>query len=302
MNNININEYNYNLMTYKSSSQRLNNLVYTDYFIRLMLISKTLFKWENLPNNINEKWIERYLFSEGRCIFYKDPTLGLMVARMGESGMVNCYDEPTNVNPIATNYHYNGEQLINGKNCVIIGNNDAYFPTAPTIDLYARKLTNIDRTIDVNIEAQKSPVIVKCSEKQKLTMKQVFTQRKDNEPLIYADKNLELNDISILDLKPPMVFKDLQLQKHMIYNECMTFLGVNNANLDKKERLVTSEVNANNDQLNVNEDVMLKSREHACKLINEMFGTNIKVSRRRIESENYLPDENIENKEVNVNE
>ena len=298
----NANEYNYNLMIYKTPSQRLNNLVYTDYFIRLMLVAKTLFKWENLPNNINEKWIERYLFSEGRCIFYKDSKLGLMIARMGESGMVNCYDEPTLVNPIATNYHYEGEQLINGKNCVIIGNNDEYFPTAPTIDLYARKLTNIDRTIDVNIEAQKSPVIIKCNEKQKLTMKQVFSQRKDNDPLIYADKNLDMTDVTVLNLDPPMVFKDLQLQKHMVYNECMTYLGVNNANLDKKERLVTSEVNANNDQLNVNEDIMLKTREHACKLINEMFGTNIKVSRRRIESDNFLPDENIENKEVTVNE
>lgn len=300
--NENINEYNYKLMNYRSSSQRLNNLVYTDYFIRLMLVSKTLFKWENLPNNINEKWIEKYLFSEGRCIFYKDPTLGLMVTRMDESGMVNCYDEPTLVNPIATNYHYEGKQLINGKNCVIIGNNDAYFPTAPTIDLYARKLTNIDRTIDVNIEAQKSPVIVKCSEKQKLTLKQLFTQRKDNEPIIYADKGLDLTGIEVLDLHPPMVFKDLQLQKHMVDNECMTYLGVNNANLDKKERMITSEVNANNDQLSVNEDVMLKSREHACKLINEMFGTHIKVSRRRNVNYDIMPNENYEEKEVIDNE
>lgn len=297
-----MNEYNYKLMMYKSNSQKLNNLVYTDYFIRLMLIAKTLFKWENLPNNINEKWIEKYLFTEGRCVFYKDSTLGLMVARMGESGMVNCYDEPTLLNPIATNYHYTGPELYNGKNCVIIGNNDEYFPTAPTIDLYARKLTNIDRTIDVNIEAQKSPVIVKCTEKQKLTMKQVFSQRKDNEPLIFADKNLDMSDVSVLDLKPPMVFKELQLEKHMIYNECMTYLGVNNANLDKRERLISSEVNANNDQLNVNEDVMLKTREHACKLINEMFGTNIKVSRRRNITDEFMPDENIENKEVTVNE
>lgn len=273
---------NYPIIGYKSVAKMLNDRIVTDYFYRLMLISKALFKWENLPNGIDEKWIERYLFTEGACLFYKDPTLGFMVAKMGENGMLNAYDEPTNVFPYATNYIYEGEQLVNNANCVIIRNNDDMIPTAPTIQLYAYKLTNIDRTIDTNIMAQKMPIVVKCTDKQKLSLKQAMNQRNDNEPVIYADKGLNTEEIQVLKTDAPIVFDKLQIQKHAVWNECMTFLGINNANMDKRERLVTNEVEANNQQIQASEDVMLKSRERACELINNMFGTNIRVSRRNL--------------------
>lgn len=278
-----MNDYNnYSIIGYKSVAKALNDRILTDYFYRLMLISKALFKWENLPNGIDEKWIERYLFTEGACLFYKDPKLGFMVAKMGENGMLNAYDEPTNVFPYATNYEYTGDQLINNVNSVIIRNNDDMLPTAPTIQLYAYKLTNIDRTIDTNIMAQKMPIVVKCTDKQKLSLKQAMNQRNDNEPVIYADKGLNTEEIQVLKTDAPIVFDKLQIQKHAVWNECMTFLGVNNANMDKRERLVTNEVEANNQQVQASEDVMLKARERACELINKMFGTNIKVSRRNL--------------------
>lgn len=290
---------NYQLIGYKSMAKALNDRILTDYFYRLMLVSKALFKWENLPNGIDEKWIERYLFTEGACLFYKDPTLGFMVAKMGENGMLNAYDEPTLVFPYATNYQYEGDQLINNDNCVIIRNNDDMLPTAPTIQLYAYKLTNIERTIDTNIMAMKMPIIVKCTDKQKLSLKQAMNQRNDNEPVIYADKGLNTEEIQILNTNAPIVFDKLQIQKHAVWNECMTFLGVNNANMDKRERLVDDEVQANNEQVQASEDVMLKARERACELINKMFGTNIKVSRRNL-SKDVL--ERLEDIEKDANE
>lgn len=292
---------NYQLIGYKSMAKALNDRILTDYFYRLMLVSKALFKWENLPNGIDEKWIERYLFTEGACLFYKDPTLGFMVAKMGENGMLNAYDEPTLVFPYATNYQYEGDQLINNDNCVIIRNNDDMLPTAPTIQLYAYKLTNIERTIDTNIMAMKMPIIVKCTDKQKLSLKQAMNQRNDNEPVIYADKGLNTEEIQILNTNAPIVFDKLQIQKHAVWNECMTFLGVNNANMDKRERLVDDEVQANNEQVQASEDVMLKARERACELINKMFGTNIKVSRRNLSKDVLQRLEDIE-KDANESE
>lgn len=260
-----------------------------------MLLSRALFKWENLPNGIDEKWIERYLFTEGACIFYKDPTLGYMVAKLGINGTYNAYDEPTKVFPYATNYLYEGEQLINNSNCVIIRNNDDMLPTAPTIQLYSYKLTNIERTIDTNVIAQKTPIIVKCSDKQRLSFKNAINQRNDNEPVIYADKSMNTEDMTVLDIKAPIVFDKLQIQKHAVWNECMTFLGVNNANMDKRERLVDDEVQANNEQVQASEDIFLKARENACKLINDMFGLKISVKRRNL-SKNVLERlEDIEN-------
>ena len=274
---------NYDLMSYKGFSKQLNDRTLSDYFYRLMLISRSLFKWENLPNGLDEKWIERYLFCEGSCLFFKDPNLGFVVTHWGCDGTYNMYDEPTNVVPIAVNYIYEGEQLINNENAVIIRNNDDMLPTSPTIQMYAYKLTNVDRTIDTNIMAMKIPTIIKCSDKQKLSLKQTINQRNDNEPVIYGDKGLDTTEISSLKIDAPIVFDKLQIQKHSIWNECMTFLGINNANMDKRERLVDDEVQANNEQVQACEDVMLKARQKAVEQINEVFGTNIRVTRRKLE-------------------
>lgn len=277
----------YNLLSYDSVAKQMNNRVYTNYYYRLMLIAKALFKWEGLPNGINEKWIEKFLYSEGSCIFFKDKNLGYMVTKYTTSGKLNYYDEPTKVRAYATDYIPTEHE--NNINCVIIRNNDDCIPTFPTIQLYAHDLTNIKRTIDVNIIAQKIPYVILCSDKQKMSFKQVVKQTNDNEPYIYGDKNLDLGDIKVLKTDVPIVFDKLQIQKQNIWNECMTFLGINNANTDKRERLVTNEVEANNQLIIINSDVMLKAREEACKRINDMFGLNISVRRRTpLEIENTL--------------
>lgn len=269
---------NYEILSYESVAKGLNNRVYTNYYYRLMLIAKSLFKWENLPNGINEKWIERFLYSEGGCIFFKDPTLGYMITKFATSGKLNWYDEPTKVRAYATDYISTEHE--NNVDCIIIRNNDDMIPTFPTIQLYAHDLTNIKRTIDTNIISMKMPNIILCSDKQRLSLKQVIKQKNDNEPVIYGDKNLDLNEIKVLNTDTPIVFDKLQIQKNNIWNECMTFLGINNANTDKRERLVDDEVQANNQLIQVNSDVMLKAREEACKRINDMFGLNIQVRRR----------------------
>lgn len=291
-----MNDKKYNLLSYKSIASQLNNRTYTDYFYRLMLIARSLFKWEGLPNGIDEKWIEKYLFYEGTCVFYKDPTLGYMVTKWSVDGTLNAYDEPTTIKPYAANIIVlnGGHTLDNNKDCVIIRNNDDMIPTFPTIQLYSADLTNIKRTIDVNIANQKTPVVVTCTDKQKLTFKQAIKQRDENEPVIYGDKNIDMNNINVLRTESPIVFDKLQIQKNNIWNECMTFLGINNANTDKRERLVDDEVQANNQLIKANEDVMLKARERACDLINKMFGLNVSVRRRTdLKIANIDSDDNI---------
>ena len=280
----NFNLDNYQLLSYKSVAQFSNNITFSYYYYKMMLIVKNLFEWEGLPNDMESRWIERYLFSDGACVFFKDPILGFMVAGIAQDGGVNCYDDPTTVTPVATNYVYSGDAPLScGKDCYIIRNNDLRLPEFAVVRYYAYKLTNIDRAIDVNIEAQKTPTIITCTDKQRLSLKQAINQRKDNEPVIYADNSFDKDMISTLDLQAPPVFKDLQVQKHMILNEFFTDIGVNNANMDKRERMVANEVEANNEQVKACEDVLLRSREEACKRINEIFGLNISVKRRELE-------------------
>lgn len=289
-------EDSYKLLSYKSVAQMANNMTFSYYYYKLMLIARSLFKWKNLPNNMDERWIENYLFRSGKCIFYKDPNMGFMVAGLAQEGSINCYGDPTSVYPVAENYVYSGKKLINGDNCYVIRNNDLMLPNFPLVRHYSYKLTNIDRAIDVNIEAQKTPIVVKCSDRQRLSLKNAINQRKDNEPVIWTAEEANIGEmINTLELNPPMVFKDLQTQKHMVLNEVFTDLGINNANMDKRERMVANEVEANNEQVKASEDVMLKVREEACRQINRIFGLNISVERRNLDQ---IP----EYKEINKEE
>lgn len=261
-----------------------NNMTFSYYYYKLMLVARSLFEWSGLPNNMDERWIEKYLFTSGKCIFYKDPVMGYMVAGLAQQGGVNCYGDPTSVYPVAENYVYNGDKLVNGENCYVIRNNDLMLPNFPIIRHYAYKLCNIDRAIDTNVEAVKTPIIVRCSEKQKLSLKNAINQRKDNEPVIWSSDLSDINEmVDTLTTNAPIVFPQLQTQKHMILNEVFTDLGINNANMDKRERMVANEVEANNEQVKACEDVMLKARQQACKEINRIFGTNISVKRRKLD-------------------
>lgn len=279
--------YDDNVLVLSEHSKNINDLTYTDYYYRLMLLARTRFEWLNLPNGIDEKWIERYLFLDGKCMFFKDDNVGLMVSKFTDSGILNFYDEPTELTPVATNYasfktevNSSIRPYKNGTECVLIRNNDIMIPTRYTIRLYAMRLAEIQRTIDVNITAQQTPTLITCTDKQKFSLMQVYKKWKGHEPVIYGDKTLDTNSMNVLKTEAPIVFDKLQLQKHAIWNEVMTFLGIDNANQDKKERLVTNEVESNNGQIELSASCMLKAREQACKQINELFGCNISVRLR----------------------
>lgn len=258
-------------------------LTFQDHLLRLSMLAQTVFKWEGLPNGIDEKHLERYLFNEGRCMFYHDKTVGWIVTKCADAGTLNFYDEPTRLQPVATDaQELDLKSREPGEDCVLIYNNDYAYPTARTILMYAARLTEIQRTIDINIHAQKTPVLIKASDKTRLSAKQIYKKWSGFEPLIITDKNLEDGvAMEVLNISAPIVFDKLAIEKNKLWNECMTFLGINNANMDKRERLVDDEVQANNEQIGFSAEVMLKSRQRAAEAMSKLCGCNITVKMRK---------------------
>lgn len=268
----------YDILDFKNFNKTINNITFKMYNYQLTLLALSLFKWENLPEGMDEKWIERYLCKKGECMFFKDPNLGFIVSEVYGSEP-NHYDEPTNLKPESNKWIKN-KTYKNGVNAVLIRNNDFSIPTKELIDTFSYRLASITRTQDVNIDAQKTPVLIVCTDKQRLTMKNVYSQWSGNEPVIFGDKSTSPIEIKVLKTDAPIVFDKLQIQKHQIMNEFMTFIGINNANQEKRERLVDDEVQANNEQINFFFNTMLKARERACEEINKLFNLNISVKRR----------------------
>lgn len=275
-------------LSMKSFAKQLNDATFTDYYLRLKLLAKSVFKWENLPNGMDEKWIETFLFDRGQCVFYEDAKRGLMVAECNPGGDLNNYQEPVVVVP--TGIDEECTDLKPGVDCVLIKNNDEVIPTSYPLKLFAYRLAEISRTIDLNITAQKTPALMHTTKNQMLSIKNVYAQWSGNEPVIFGDKSFDPESLRILKTDAPVVFPDLQQQKLAIWNECLTFLGINNANTEKRERLITDEVEANNDHIDLSAGCFLKSRQRAVDQINTLFGTNITVSLRREEHEECMPD------------
>lgn len=213
-------------------------------------------------------------------MFFQDFEKGWMVTRCAIDGELNYYNEPTKIRPYAINYTGDNESYTPGEDAVIIYNNDYMIPTHDTILLYAARIAEIQRTADINIIAQKTPVILKGSEKQRSSLMAVIRSWFGNEPLIFGDKSLDTSEMKVLNTAAPFVADKLAIEKSKQWNECMTFLGVNNANMDKKERLVDDEVQANNDQIELSGWTMLKARERAAKAISKLCGSEVTVSIR----------------------
>ena len=268
----------YDILNFKQFAKSLNNLTFTQIYYDLKLLALAVFKWDGLPNNMDERWIEKYLFDRGECMFYHDDALGYMVAGDNRNG-INHYNDPVSLMPVAPSY-FNPKKYTPGVDAVLIKNNDLSIPTNLKTQLYAYRLADIKRTQDININAQKTPVLIVCSDKQKLTLKNVYAQWSGNEPVIFGDKAVDFNEIQVMKTDAPIVFDKLQTQYHQVKNEYLTLIGINNANMDKKERLVDDEVQANNEEVKAFFNAMLKAREQACKEINRIFGLNISVSRR----------------------
>lgn len=255
----------------------LNAWTTIDYLNRLKEYALNMFEWINLPKTVDARFIELVLFEEGKINFFEDKLIGFLALRVNESGKQNVYNE-FNKKYIYANNGFS--RVRNLRNSVTIYNNYLRTPTYTTVNLYAIRLARVTRAIDLNIEAQKTPILITCPENQKLSLKNVYEQYKGNAPVIYTDSEFNLDSVKVLKTDAPFVVDKLTLYKHDIWNEVMTFLGVNNSNQDKKERLVANEVDANDEQIEQARFNMLDARKDACKKINDMFGLNIDVKFR----------------------
>lgn len=246
-----------------------NNSVFIDYYTRLKEYAINMFEWHNLPLSVDERFLELCLFEYGYAVFFKHKDNGqLMALNSRIDGRLNVYRVPLYRTAYATNGF---QQNLTIDDSVLVFNNYLRQPTTLTIELYAKRLYEVEQTISVNMKAQKYTTLFKCPESQRLTFKNIMMKWDGNEPFIFGDKNLDVSGIEVINAQSPYNIDKMDIHKHVIWNEAMTFLGIDNANSDKKERLVEDEVNANNGQIEASRYVMLNARRQACKQINEMF-------------------------------
>lgn len=256
----------------------LNQLTAVDYMKRLQELAINMFEWKNLPYDIDARFLELTLFTQGMAVFFYEEVMERYLSlQVMIGGNLDVYRVPRIRRAYAVN-GYNKE--LSDRDSVLIFNNYLREPSFPTVQLYAKRLYEVERAIDVNVKAQKTPILITCDESQRLTMKNLYSQYDGNEPVIFGSKGLDLNGIKVLQTGSPYVADKLTLLKHQYWNEALTYLGIENSNTDKRERLITDEVQSNLGAVQAQRFVRLNMRRRACEQINRMFNLDIWVDFR----------------------
>lgn len=267
-----------------------NNRTYLQYYNRLTELALSMFEWKDLPKTVDPRFLEMCLFSDGMSVFFEDEELGFLALQCMIGGHLNVYRIPTERRAYASN-GYN--RKLDSTNSVIIFNNFLHTNSMLDIEMFSNRLYNLDRAIDVNANAQKTPVLITCGENERLTLVNLYNQYDGNEPVIYGNKNLDPNALKVLKTDAPYVADKLYELKTQIWNEALTYLGISNINVVKKERMITDEVTRNMGGTVASRYSRLEMRRQACTQINEMFGLNISVDYR----EDFQDVDYIENAE-----
>lgn len=257
----------------------INNRTMIDYLDRLRMLATSLFTWKNLDEIAGtgaSRFLEQSLYENGRACFVKDNELGYLVLKVNPSDKLNVYNLPTKVN--AWSIGYNKE--FNFDDIVYIMNNELQKPTLASLELFAYRLYDTERIIDTNLNAQRTPVLIEGDTKTILTLKNVYMNYSGNTPFIFGNKQFDIsNKLNVLKTDAPYLVDKLDIHKHQIFNDALTVLGIENANTDKKERLITNEVESNEQLVNYYLNCWYKTRKKACDEINNKFlkDSDIKV-------------------------
>ena len=263
---------------FQKEAQIMNVDTYTYWYARLVEIAIAGFEWKNLPPEIDPRFLEMILCFDGKALFYFDDDLEEYVAlQFFNSSTLDIYREPfkrTAFSP-AVNFRH---KALDESESVIIWNNGLHLPEILPLRLYARRIAECERTIDVNIKGQKTPKIIRSTNEERLTIENLFKKYDGNIPFIFGSKNLaDMQDITVLDTTVPYIADKVQILKRQLFAEALTYFGIENANTEKKERLVSDEVASNFGGVDIARRTRLNARKLACRKINERFGLNIDV-------------------------
>ena len=262
-----------------------NDNTYFDYLRRMKMVALSMFEWK-LPKGMDARYLEKSLYYKGMATMFETPEFGFINTQCSTNGYLNIYGLPSALNCNTFNGLHWYKKLFTRigetdeviekqrkEECVLVLNDWEGVPTAFTIEQFAYRMYLAQRAADVNMSAQRTPVMVVCSDKQRLTMQNLYSQYDGNMPFIFGDKDSNINENSLKALKTdaPFICDKVIDYKKEIWNEFLQFLGVNSISIEKKERLITDEANQNNEVINLYLQSRLAPRQKACEEFNELY-------------------------------
>jgi len=265
------------------------------YEQKLTELAMNRFKWTGLPKEIDVRFLEETLFYFAVSIFYKDADYDkFMALRGGSYGALNYQNQPTMVQTNGSSYisktlstqgptyvavSENKERKI-ADIAVPIWANYLRVPDITIVEIYASKLAEIDRTLEINSKNARQTKYILTNENQNLTKSNILRQIDEGQDTIKLNSSManDLQFIQALDLGVDwQMIGALRAERNQAWNDAMSLLGIDNSNQDKKERLVQAEATGNQDSISNMRYVNLNARRQACEIINRSYDLNVSV-------------------------
>ena len=242
-------------------------------------IATNIFKWKNMPKEIPIRYPEKWLYENGMCVFFEVPNAGFAcLPVMTGSIRDNMYGEPAKWRAVAV-----GELSglvssleLNETNSVLIRNDTMYRATKPYVEIMIKQLANVEITMRLNINAQKNPMWFKCSDDNVLQKKNDFIEFFEGEPVFFKDA-MSPNEFEFINPNIKYIGNELADTYNVYKYRLLSYLGLDNPNVDKKERMLVSESEANSDEVLMIRNARYEQRKTACDKINELFGLDVDV-------------------------
>lgn len=252
-----------------------NNSAYYYYYSLLTNIALSRYVWQGFPDTVDTRYLELCLTKQGRAVAFIDDVVGALTLEVEDSSNYTVYGLPAS--RIGVGYNGYHSQTLTENNSVMIYNNQRHSGEMAIIRYFANRLWDIDRTVDVNARAQKTPVIVYGDEKDILTLKNACMQVDGNAPVIWMKKGIDLsNSIQVLNTQAPFIAQQLNDVSEEIFSQALRALGVFSSR-HKNERLAMQEASANLSAASAVQQSGLLSRKQAANRMKQIFGWNVTV-------------------------
>lgn len=249
------------------------------YLSYLFNISLNMFEYSGMPKSVDTFYLEFIQQTRGLCIIIDDERFGPTALECTIGGKLNHYYMPTAYRGVDPTGELTG--VYNADDVILFKNSPLYAPLLSQLQYYAKQLALASETINVNLDAQWTPYIIQGDKRMLNQFNNFMKKVRSGVRAIFTAKNLDLMSmLQVLPTQAPFVAMDVNDVKQTILRECMTFLGIDNANQDKRERVQSAEVYANNTQIIASRNIWLAERQKAVDAFNQKFGTHVKVSFR----------------------
>lgn len=244
--------------------------------MRLLDIVLNLYKWTGVPKGIDKRYIEMCLCNQGNIAFTKDEVMGYIMLPATYMDYMNIYGCPTRIKMYSSYTGYNVNR-VNKVDATFCFNNYSRTTSYPIIKIFAERLADLDRAIDVNAGWQKTPAIIRTTKEKELSVKNAIMQIQGNYNVVIGDKNLFEEDLFVDAINCPFVGDKLSMLRRDIFYEFLTWFGVENSDVQKKERVVSNETRGNDGAIEKGRNTMEGTRKEFCIETNDMFGTEMGV-------------------------